>query len=307
LAGFRHCLPAALVGAAVGFASLTLGTGAGASPMRAAESEVTDIFVVPAQGGRAVRVTDNDAYGDEVYAYDPSWSPDGKRILFSEVRCDGCTPEIHVVRVGPHHGNKWLRRPIGYGLFPRWAPNGKFVAYVAPRGGIYVMSPDGSHRRLLAKGGFSQDGPSWSPDSRQLVFGQQQTATRWRLYAVHVDGSHLRPLTSGDVPAVDPAWSPDGRKIAFAQQRGRWHIYTLSLRGGERKRVSGRRTSDSFPTWSPDGRRLAVVRQLRSSTAIFTMRSDGREVRRVSPRSLVSLQPAWSPGGQQIAFAGNTG
>lgn len=302
--GFRHFRPAALLLAAAGLASLTVGSGAGASPARRSSSEVTDIFLVPAHGGRVVRVTDNDAYGDEVNAYDPSWSPDGRRILFSEIACDGCRPEIHVVRATAHRGKKWLGRAIGYGLFPRWAPNGKLVAFVGPAGGIYVMSSDGSHRRLVAKGGFSEDGPSWSPDSRQLVFSQQQTATRWRMYAVRIDGSHLRPLTSGSVPAVDPAWSPNGRKIAFAQQRGRWHIYTLSLAGGRRTRVSSIRTSDSFPSWSPDGRRLAVVRQLRSSTAVFTIGADGRGVRRISPGSLVGLQPAWSPGGRQIAFAG---
>ena len=40
-----------------------------------------DIFVVPAEGGKAVQVTSNAAYDS-----DPLWTPDGKHIIFSSYR-----------------------------------------------------------------------------------------------------------------------------------------------------------------------------------------------------------------------------
>jgi Tol biopolymer transport system component len=295
---------APLAATLLGLASFALGAGAGATTERASAGEVTNVFAVPSSGGPAVRLTNNVEPAEETFAYDPSWAPDGNRIAFSQIACDGCRPEIHVIPARPARGKNWLGRPIGYGLYPRWAPNGKAIAFVGTAGAVYVMRADGSHRRLIAKGGLSADGPSWSPDSKRLVFARQETAVRWRLFIVTVAGGRLRPLTSGRVPAVNPAWSPNGRRIAFAQEFGRWQIFTVKVDGRSRTRISDGRASDTFPTWSPDGRQLAFVRQRASATAIFTMRADGRDVRRLSPRLLSALQPAWSPDGRRIAFAG---
>jgi TolB protein len=298
---------AAVVAASLlGGAWLALGTCAGATPLRAwASGERTNIFVIPATGGRPVRVTNNVEPADEVFAYYPSWSPDGKRLVFSQLPCDGCRPEIHVVAARPVRGKSWLGRPIGYGLYPRWAPNGKSIAFVDSSGGLYLMRADGSHRKLIAKGGLAATGPSWSPDSRRIVFARQESAVRWRLYVVSARGGSLRPLTSGRVPALNPAWSPNGRRIAFAQEFGRWQIFTVKPNGSARRKISNGRASDTFPTWSRDGRRLAFVRQLGSTTAVFTIQADGGDVRRLSPPSLAALQPAWSPDGRRIAFAGD--
>ncbi len=296
----------ATLAAALLVLALALVAGAAATPQRtSAGGEVTNIFVAPANGGRAVRVTNNAEPADEIFAYFPSWSPDAKRIVFSEFPCDGCRPEIHVIGARPARGKNWLGRPIGYGRYPRWSPSGKLIAFVDASGGVYVMRADGSHRRLITKGGLAADGPSWSPDGKRIVFARQVSAVRWRLYTVSTNSGHLRALTSGRVPALNPAWSPDGRRIAFAQEFGRWQIFTIKPDGRSRARISNGRASETFPTWSPNGRRLAFVRQVGSSTAVFTIRVDGRGPRRLSPRSMMALQPAWSPDGRRIAFAGD--
>jgi TolB protein len=265
----------------------------------------TNIFAVPAAGGPPVRLTNNRESDEDKLAYDPSWSPNGKRMVFTEVLCHSCSSGIHVMPARPVRGVTWLSRPIAYGFHPRWSPNGKLIVFVGPTGGIYVMRPDGSHRRLIAKGGFADDNPTWSPDSRRIAFARQETATRWRVYVVRADGSGLRPLTSRRVSAVNPSWSPNGRRIAYAQSLGLWQIFTVNLEGRARKRVSNGRASDSFPVWSPNGRRLAFVRQEGNATAVFTVGATGGSLRRVSPRSMLAVQPAWSPGGLRIAFAGD--
>ena len=290
--------------------SLILGAGAGAAPqsVRAADDH-TNIFVVPTEGGRPVRLTNNGHGGvlealEETLALDPSWSPDGKRLVFTEIRCHSCSSEIHVMRAKPTRGKTWLRGLIGHGYHPRWSPNGQLIAYVRTEGGIYVMRPDGSHKRRVTRGGLADDGPAWSPNSRQIVFTRQVTATRWRLYVVGANGTGLRPLTSGRIPAINPSWSPNGRRIAFARELGNWQIFTMNLRGRGRKRISNGRTSDSFPVWSPDGQRLVFVRQEGSATAVFTVKLNGRGLRRMSPRPMNAVQPTWSPNGRRVAFAG---
>jgi Tol biopolymer transport system component len=295
-----------LVLAALAAIPATLAFGSGAAARTDAHGGVhMNIYVAPVRGGHPTRLTKNPEVGPERLAYDPFWSPDGRRMLFTEVLCHYCSSDIHLMPARPAAGRVWLNHTIGKGFHPRWSPNGRQIAFVGSAGGIYVMRPDGSKRRLIAKGGFTDDGPSWSPDSRRIVFTEQQTSTRWRLFVVGADGKGLHALRSGAQPAVNPAWSPTGRRIAFAEQQksGRWQIVTMALDGSRRRRISQGQSSDSFPVWSPDGRQLAFVRQEGNSSAVFTERPDGRDVHRVSPRFMKAVEPAWSPGGKRIAFS----
>jgi Tol biopolymer transport system component len=294
----------ALAAATASLGALALG-GNAAARVRASGGVHMNIYFVAAGGGRPTQLTKNPSIGEDRLAYDPSWSPEGKRMLFTEVLCHYCSSDIHVMSSKPARGTAWLRRKIGEGFHPRWSPTGKQIVYVGTSGGIYVMRPDGSHRRLIARGGLADDGPSWSPDGRRVVFTRQETATKWRLYVVDANGTGLKPLRSGPRAAVNPSWSPSGGRIAFAQQQrsGRWQIVSMRLDGGGRTRISSGRASDSFPVWSPNGHRLAFVRQQGNANAVFTMEASGRNVRRVSPRSMNAVEPAWSPGGKFVAFA----
>jgi Tol biopolymer transport system component len=295
-----------LVATALAVILVALSLGGSAAARGHAQGGVhMNIYVVAKSGGRPTQLTKNPTIGEDRLAYDPSWSPNGKQMLFTEVLCHFCSSDIHVMPAKRAPGKVWLHHKIGEGFHPRWSPNGKLVVYVGQAGGIYVMHPDGSHRRLIARGGLTDDGPSWSPDSRRVVFTQQETATHWRLYVVGANGAGLRPLRSGPRPAVNPSWSPSGGKIAFAQQQasGRWQIVSMYLNGSGRKRISSGRSSDSFPVWSPTGRALVFVRQEGNGNAVFTVGSTGGPVHRVSPRSMNAVEPAWSPRGKLIAFA----
>jgi Tol biopolymer transport system component len=291
-------------------AILAGGGGAGAAPAAPAVpahgGAHTNIYVVPPAGGIVTRITANGEGADERLAYDPSWSRDGRRLVFAEVACHSCRSEIQVVASRPSPQGR-RGRTIAAGFDPAWSPDGRWIAFVGAGGGIYRIRPDGSGRRLIVKGGLADDSPSWSPDAKQIVFTEQETASRWRLYVVGAGGVGRVPLATGDGPAVDPAWSPDGRRIAFARQRGIWQIATVPARGGRVRVVSRGSGSDSSPSWSRDSRHLVFVRQQRFGTAIYAMDVAGRHLRRITPRSMaVAVGPAWSPGGSRIAFAGDT-
>ncbi len=292
---------------AAGVLSLLSASGASAREQVALHGGAhTNIYITRESGGKLIRLSNNREGQEDHLAYDPSWSPDGRRLVFTEVTCHMCDSEIHVMQSRPARGKGWAGRTIAIGFHPRWSPDGGRIAYVGRSGGIYVMSADGSHRRLLVKRGLADDGPSWSPDGKQIVFTMQQTASLWRLYLVDADGQHLRPITTGPESAVNPSWSPDGRSIAFARQQGLWQLYILRLATRQLRRVSDGRWSDSWPVWSPDGRRLAFVRQEQAGNAIYRVGVSGRDVRRVSPRAYIAVQPAWSPRGDRVAFAGDT-
>lgn len=98
---------------------------------------------------------------------DPSWSPDGRRLLV-----------IHSPLAGPT-GQIWTMRPDGTVLtraprddeFPSFSPDGRRLAFSLarfsgdPRLGysdLYTMTLDGSARRRLVRGGQARE-PDWQP------------------------------------------------------------------------------------------------------------------------------------------------
>ena len=139
-----------------------------------------DLYIVAAKGGHPRLVTRGVAVGD------PAWSPDGKRIAFDRY-AGGQKVFVVSVAGGP-------ARPVtAAGSFgPAWSPDGRWLAYSG--GGLRLVRPDGTHRRLLASGNV--ESVTWSPDSRALAFERLSNRQgRGGIFIVRTDGSGLRQLT----------------------------------------------------------------------------------------------------------------
>lgn len=192
---------------------------------------------------------------------------------------------------------------------PRYAPDGESIAFVADdatgKEDLYVARADGSDPRALAPSpGEPEGGPSWSPDSRTIVFSSHRDGN-WEIYSVGVDGMALRRLTND--PGFDggPVFSPDGKTIAFSADRGGTagdsHIYVMGTDGSAvRKMTNGE--DESAPDFSPDGRRLAFVGFTGGNADIWVGDADGSHAKRITSGSAFDYDPRWSPDGDWIAF-----
>jgi TolB protein len=73
------------------------------------------------------------------------------------------------------------------------------------------MRTDGSQERLLtsAGGGFQDEGPTWSPNGRVLMFFRETLGQNGgpSLYSVDILGRNLRQVSTGGF-ASDPSWGP---------------------------------------------------------------------------------------------------
>ncbi len=141
----------------------------------------------------------------------PSYAPDGRFITFESDR--GGSQQIYVMN---RDGSNAHRISFGEGRYgtPVWSPRGDLIAFTKIYNGrfyIGVMRPDGSGERLLTES-FLDEGPTWSPNGRVLMFTRQtpgygNTRDSTRIWSVDLTGYNERPiLTPGD--ASDPAWSP---------------------------------------------------------------------------------------------------
>ena len=108
--------------------------------------------------------------------------------------------------------------------------------------------------------GSSADFPIWSPDGKQVVYGDGDG----NLFAKASDGlSGARALIRvKSVSQIATSWSPDGSAIAFAHQEDKtgWDIWILPL-SGDRKAYPLIVTSanEQWGKFSPDGEWLSYV------------------------------------------------
>ena len=138
----------------------------------------------------------------------PCYSPDGKAIVFESDR-EG-TQQLYVMGSGGGGGQR-ISRGDGRYSTPVWSPRGDYIAFTKQTGGrflIGVIMPDGTGERILSDG-FHNEGPTWAPNGRVLMFfreGQGATAGP-KLFSVDLTGYNERPIPT---PAFgsDPAWSP---------------------------------------------------------------------------------------------------
>jgi TolB protein len=117
-------------------------------------------------------------------------------------------------------GSNVQRISFGQGRYatPVWSPRGDLIAFTKFHGGrfyIGVMRPDGTGERLLTES-FLDEGPTWSPNGRVLIFFRQNRTTSSgsggdsKLYSIDLTGYNLRRVQT-PTDASDPAWSPLNR------------------------------------------------------------------------------------------------
>ncbi|GLQ06331.1 Tol-Pal system beta propeller repeat protein TolB [Sneathiella chinensis] len=142
----------------------------------------------------------------------PSFSPDGTQITFESDRSG--RQQLYVMN---SDGTNPKRISFGKGNYatPVWSPRGDLIAFTKLTGGKFsvgVMRTDGTQERILTEG-FHNEGPSWAPNGRVLVFfrqipGQKNgQGDKVRLWSVDLTGYNEREvITPRD--GSDPAWSP---------------------------------------------------------------------------------------------------
>jgi Tol biopolymer transport system component len=192
------------------------------------------IYVMDADGSKQQRLLDFPVLPDA------TWSPDGKKILFTSAYRE--PPAIGVYIVDP--AARTLIRLSDRGMWPSWSPDGSRVLFVSGVT-VNVVDATGANLRSVARLPVRVASPVWSPDGKKIAF----VSSGW--WTMNPDGSELTRVSASPTTAV--RFSPDGKRIVVTAQGG---SYVANIDGTNVYPIRETRGRILDATFAPDGRRI---------------------------------------------------
>lgn len=166
------------------------------------------VYVVPANGGTRELIRED--------AFQPSWNNNSKRLVFTD-RGDFSVRTIDLK-------GKSETTVANFGFQPSWSPNGKYIAFSA-QFKIHTVAvkqngePKGSPVNLGGDIGFGSANPSWSNNSKDIVYAAFRDGgfVDRDLFSVSASGGD-RVRVTGVVGSNDgtPSYSNNGRYIYYS-------------------------------------------------------------------------------------------
>ena len=252
-----------------------------------------EIFVMDADGGHPRAVTSNGSINNF-----PSWSPDGKSILYTSYRA-GNRPKLYLTSRGRGRTGSLLPElnsgPQYRAVFD---PKGRMLAAVLSADGaaeIFTVRPNGRRLRRLTKNRAIDVAPTWSPDGKRIAFVSDRSGSP-QIYIMEADGGNVRRLTYEGTYNTHPAWSPEGRWIVYETRLERqFDIWLIDPEGSVNVPLVSHPRSDESPTWAPNGRKLAFSSTRRGAADIYIIDVSGENLRMLTSRAGRNTSPAWGP------------
>ena len=182
------------------------------------------LWLVPADGGTARPITD--AVRDIAEDLDPSFSPDGRQVVFRGERNGRTGLWLLNINAGGPRQLTQLPHPDGYDGDAAWSPDGRVISFVrivppsstAPlRSVIMLLDPASATTRELSITEIPKvivNNPVWVSGGKHIAFVTRNAPGGGQIWSVPVTGGKATPITKDSAQASGPSFTPDGRFLA---------------------------------------------------------------------------------------------
>jgi dipeptidyl aminopeptidase/acylaminoacyl peptidase len=259
------------------------------------DRDTTDLWALPAAGGRAERLTTGrppTAYWEDA---PPVWSPDGARLAYGDAGWLWVVPSTG----GP------ARRLMEAGA-EGWLDHERLLVTVE-RDEVTRLgwcAADDPWPRPLTLPAFSA-GPAVPVPGEPLVVSEGHPPDdfdRADLWAIDLPSGEARRLCGAPgrrdhSPAVDPG----GKVVAYVSARDGWdQLCLVGLDGSGEQALTAEGADFSEPAWRPDGKTLAAVRTRAGRADLVLVDIGNGTVSALAPGGVWS-RPQWVEGGGLVA------
>jgi len=248
-------------------------------------------------------------------AFNPEYSPDGKRIAFD---ASWAGPRRIWAVDNRGYNPQQLTSDTSEGIShvrPRWSPDGTKIVFQnieRTKFDVRVFDLTNGKSIWITNDAVQDLNPVWSPSGSFIYFSSYRGGgiNIWRV-AMSRQGTPAgapQQLTIGAGQDVEIAVSRDGKKLAFSILRQNADIWRLPVSPetgkptGRPQEVITTTREDSRGAWSPDGRQIAFNSDRTGEMNIWLHSLDTRQSRQLTKGPGGDFQANWSPDSRRIAF-----
>ena len=196
------------------------------------------------------------------------------------------------------------REPI---LSPRYAPDGKRIAYVSfeqrrPR--IFIQHVDTGRREQITNFEGLNGAPAFSPDGNRLAFVLSKDGNP-EIYVLDLGSRQMQRITNHYAIDTEPFWGRDGQTLYFTSDRaGRPQIYKQRIGSVAAERVTFVGNYNANPKLSADEQTLVMIHRQDGYTNFKVAAQDlQRGNLRLLSDTTLDESPTVAPNGTMLIYA----
>ncbi len=288
------------------------------------EGDESSIYQIPLVGGEPRKLIDG--------AVEADWSPDGKQIFFLRVNNPVgeiiTTAGVLTVADGAIKQIASLKDLFAY---PRWSPDGRYIAMVRRVGGgivglshkdFLLLSLDGAQRTIASPfSGGELSAPAWA--EKGLIYSQPESpsvtspnegmssSSASRVVLQEIDSQKTRILFTNQVPISSVEVVAPGR-VMFDVVNLRKNLKEFSLGAGAEP--AGKQPAtwlthgssvDRQPFYSPQGDWVLFTSNRSGNNDIWEVSSKSGTIRRLTDNEADDWDPAMTPDSKHLIWSSN--
>lgn len=269
-------------------------------------------------------ITDFTWENEYTYTYNPVWSPDGQKIVYTAIEASMDGSGEYSLRITDTEGQTRKLISSSYAWYAPndWMPDGSSIltfkgdsaevlelGLVPAEGGVFktLVTLHGQ----VQNAGSSRAAATCSPDGRYVVYTDLMPGEESGLHIMDSEGKSSWSLCTHPAAEKWPRWSPDGNHIIFLSNRhGSWALWGVAvdqgkqagdpflIREGMGNNMFGNWTEHGLVSWNWVQMRDIFLMEINPETG--EPKGEPRQLKYTPTGS--NNHPEFAPDGNRIAF-----